>query len=67
MRRQEIYGYEVMSVEVERRAGYGKSGCNLKINVDGDVLCVVNEGLEGVRGMLMWDGVCWFGGARGGW
>ena len=38
---------------MERRAGYGESGCDKTTSVDGDVLCDVNEGLEGLKEMLM--------------
>ena len=34
-----------MSVEMERRARCGGSGCDSKISVVGGALCVVNEGL----------------------
>ena len=50
MRRREVYGYEIVNVEMERRARCGEFGCNKAISVDGDVLCVVNEGLEGLKG-----------------
>ena len=51
-----------MSVDNERKEGYGETGCNKAISVDGGVLCVMNEGLEGLKEMLARDGVCWFGG-----
>ena len=53
MKGRENYGYERLSVVMERRAGYGEFGCDITISVDGDVLCVVNGGLEGVKEMLM--------------
>ena len=53
MRRREVGGYERVSVEMGRRAGYGESGCDIKVSVDGNVLCVVNEGLKGLKEMLM--------------
>ena len=40
-----------MSVDIERRAGYGETGCDKAICVDEGVLCVVNEGLEGMKKM----------------
>ena len=43
------YGYERGRVVMDSGAGYGEFGCDLTINVDGDVLCVVSEGLEGVK------------------
>ena len=46
---REDYGYESVSAVIERRARYGDYGCDITISVTGDVLCVVNEGLEGVR------------------
>ena len=49
MRGRENYGYERVSAEMQRRGGYGECGCDIAISVTGDVLCVVNEGLEGVR------------------
>ena len=54
-----------MSVDNERKEGYGETGCNKAISVDGGVLCVMNEGLEGLKEMLARDGVCWFGGGGG--
>ena len=45
MSRREVNGYERMSVEMERRAGCVGSGCDSKVSVDLDVLCVVGEGL----------------------
>ena len=33
-----------MSVDIERRARYGETGCDKAISVDGGVLCVMNEG-----------------------
>ena len=53
MRGRENYGYENECVEMQRRGGYGESGCDIKIGGDGDVLGVVNEGLQGVKEMLM--------------
>ena len=41
-----------MSVEMERRAGCGGSGCDSKISVDVDIMCVVNEGLGEAMKML---------------
>ena len=55
-----------MNVDNERKEGYGETGCNKAMSVDGGVLCVMNEGLEGFKEILARDGVCWFGG-RGGW
>ena len=49
MKGQEDYGYERLGVVMDSGAGYGEFGCDLTINVDGDVLCVVSEGLEGVK------------------
>ena len=46
---REDYGYERVSAVIERRARYGDFGCDITISVTGDVLCVVNERLEGVR------------------
>ena len=51
MRRYEVDGYETVSVDIERRAGYGETGCDKAISVDGGVLCVVNEGLERMKKM----------------
>ena len=34
----------MMNDEMERRAGCGGSGCDSKISVDVDTLCVVSEG-----------------------
>ena len=45
MGRWEVDGYERVSVDIERRAGYGETGCDKAISVDGGVLCVMNEGL----------------------
>ena len=53
MRRCEVDGNERVSVDIERRAGYGETGCDKAISVDGGVLCVVNEGLEGMKKMWM--------------
>ena len=52
---------------MKRRAGYGETGCDKAISVDGGVLCVMNEGLEGLKEMLARDGVCWSGGGEGWW
>ena len=38
-----------MSVDSEMKEGYGETECDRAMSEDGDVLCVVNEGLEGVR------------------
>ena len=57
VRRREVDGYERRSVEMERRAGCGGSGCDSKSRVDVDVLCVVNEGLGGTMEMLGRDEV----------
>ena len=38
---------------MQRRGGYGEPGCDITIGVDGNVLCVVNEGLEGMKKMWM--------------
>ena len=54
-----------MSVDNERKEGYGETGCDKAISVDGGVLRVMNEGLEGLKEMLARDGVCWFGGWMG--
>ena len=54
-----------MSVDIERKKGYGETGCDKAISMDGGVLYVMNEGLEGLKEMLARDGVCWFG--RGWW
>ena len=51
--RYEVDGYETVSVDIERRAGYGETGCDKAISVDGGVLCLVNEGLEGMKKMWM--------------
>ena len=40
-----------MNVDMEQRARYGEFGCNKAIGVDGDALCVVNEGFEGLKGV----------------
>ena len=53
VRGRENYGYERVSVEMQRRGGYGESRCDITIDVDGNVLGVVNEGLQGVKEMLM--------------
>ena len=37
---------------MKRRAGYGETGCDKAIRVDGGVLCVMNEGLEGLKKTL---------------
>ena len=37
------------------------------MSVDGGVLCVMNEGLEGLKEILARDGVCWFEGGGGWW
>ena len=50
MRRREVYGYEILSVGIRQRYRYGEFGCNKAISVDGNVLCVVNEELEGLKG-----------------
>ena len=46
------YGYGRVSVAMEERAGYEEFGCDTTISVEGDVLCVVNKGLEGMERML---------------
>ena len=51
VRRCEVDGNERVSVDIERRAGYGETGCDKAISVDRGVLCVVNEGLEGMKKM----------------
>ena len=57
-----------MSVDNEREEGYGETGCNKAMGVGGGVLCVMNGGLEGLKEMLVKDGVCWSGGGGvGGW
>ena len=43
MRRYEVDRYEIVSVDIERRAGYGKTAYGKKISEDGDALCVVYE------------------------
>ena len=48
-----------MSVDNERKEGYGEIGCDKAMSVDGGVLCVMNEGMEGLKEMLARDGVCW--------
>ena len=53
MRRCKVDENERVSVDIERRAGYGETGCDTAISVDGGVLCVVNEWLEGMRKMWM--------------
>ncbi len=53
MGRREDYGYERVSVDIEMKAGYGETGCDKAIGVDGGALCVVNEGLEGMKKMWM--------------
>ena len=50
--RREIDGYEKMSVEMERRAGCVGSGCDSKVSVDVDILCVMSEGLVETMEML---------------
>ena len=59
-----------MSVDNERKEGYGETGCDKAMSVDGGVLCVMNEGLEGLKenvgerwGVLVWGR----GGLVGGW
>ncbi len=52
MRRCEVDENERVSVDIERRAGYGETGCDKAISVDGGVLCVMNEALEGLKEML---------------
>ena len=47
MGRYEVDGYEIVSVDMERRAGYGEFGCDITISVDGDVLCGLNGGFDG--------------------
>ena len=47
--RREDYGYERVSVVVQSSARYGDVGYDITNSVTGDVLCVVNEELEGVR------------------
>ena len=37
---------------MKRIAGYGETGCDKAISVDGGVLCVMNEGLEGLKETL---------------
>ena len=46
---RENYGYARVSVVVESSARYGDVGYDITNSVTGDVLCVGNEGLEGVR------------------
>ena len=41
----------MVNVEIENGARCDEFGCNKTISVEGDVLCVVNEGLEG----LIWS------------
>ena len=50
-----------MNVDMEQRARCGEFGCNKAIGVDGDVLCVVNEGLEGLKGVADegWSTLMW--------
>ena len=38
---------------MQNGGGYGESGCEITISVYGNVLCVVNEGLEGMKKMWM--------------
>ena len=57
VRRREVDGYERMSVEMERRAGCVGSGCDSRVSVDVDVLCVVNGGLGEAMEMLGRDEV----------
>ena len=45
MRRYEVDGYEIVSVDIERKEGYGETGCDKAMSVDEGVLCVMNEGL----------------------
>ena len=56
-----------MSVDNERKEGYGETEYDKAMSVDGGVLCVMNEGLEGLKEILARDGVCWFGGGGGWW
>ena len=56
-----------MSVDNERKEGYGETGCNKAMSVDGGVLCGMNGGLEGLKEILARDGVCWFGGGGEWW
>ena len=37
---------------MKRRAGHGETGCDKAISVNGGVLCVMNEGLEGLKEAL---------------
>ena len=41
-----------MSVDIERKEGYGETGCDKATSVDGGVLCVMNEGLKGLKETL---------------
>ena len=41
-----------MSVDNERKEGYGETGCEKAISVDGGVLCVMNERSEGLKETL---------------
>ena len=34
---------------MQKRGGYGESGCDITISVDGNVLCVENKRLEGMK------------------
>ena len=52
-RGREVNEYARVSVEMQKEGGYGEAGCDTTISVDGDVLCVVNEGLERMRKMGM--------------
>ena len=52
MGRREDYGYERVRVDIEMGEGYGETGCDKAISVEGGELCVMNEGLEGLMEML---------------
>ena len=47
-----------MSVEMERGARCGGSGCDSKISVDVSILCVMSEGLVETMEMLGRDEMC---------
>ena len=53
VRGREVYRHERVSVVMQKRGRYEESGCDITISVDGNVLCVVNEGLEGMKKMWM--------------
>ena len=58
-RRQEVDGYEIVSVDIERKVGYGETVYSQKISEDGDVLCVVYKRFEELGIHVALDGKRW--------